>query len=176
MCDKDGLRNKLKIKRKFFQGVQREFADYAIAQNFLSAYGHYDSFFIYNSFSSEADTHYIISRLIEEGKKVYLPRIEGEDMVAVPYGETVKNKSGIEEPKGHAYTGKIDVCVIPLLAVNERGYRIGYGKGFYDKFLKKNETLKIGLGYFFQIEEFEEDAWDERLNGFVSEKGIYSYE
>ncbi len=48
---------------------------------------------------------------------------------------------------------------LPLLAVNERGYRIGYGKGFYDRFLKGRSTVKVGLGYAFQIENFTEDTW-----------------
>ena len=173
---KDDLRYKFKIKRRYFQGVRREYADEVILNTFLAAYSGYDSFFIYNSFGSEADTSKIISALVNSGKKVYLPRVEGENMVAVPFGQTKKGAFGIEEPVGQAYTGEIAVTVIPLLAVNERGYRIGYGKGFYDRFLKNTKTLKVGLGYSFQIEEFNEDEWDEPLDEFITEKGIYKFE
>lgn len=172
---KDELRNKLKIKRKYFQNVRREEADRVIAETFLAAFGNYDSFFIYNSFSTEADTSLIIEELLSAGKKVYLPRVEGENIVAVPYGETKKGAFGIEEPTGQAYFGEIDVTVAPLLAVNERGFRIGYGKGFYDRYFKAAKTLRVGLGYAFQIEDFKEDEWDEPLDKFICEKGIYSF-
>ena len=68
------------------------------------------------------------------------------------------------------------MTVIPLLAVNGRGFRIGYGKGFYDRYLKDKRTKKVGLGYSFQIESFEEDKWDIPLDLFLCEKGIYYYE
>ena len=176
MSVKDDLRYKLKIKRKYFDGVRREFADGAILDNFLNAFLSYDSFFIYNSFSTEADTKGIIAELLAAGKKVYLPRVDGDKMVAVPYGETKVGAFGIDEPSGKPYKGKIDVTVIPLLAVNERGYRIGYGKGFYDKYLKDKRTKKVGLGYAFQIDSFQEEEHDVPLDLFLCEKGIYYYE
>lgn len=172
---KDELRYKLKVKRRYFQGVRREYADEVILNYFLSAYENYDDFFIYNSFGDEADTKKIISALLKTGKNVYLPRVEGENIVAVPYGRLKKGAFGIEEPAGQAYNGKIDVTVIPLLAVNERGFRIGYGKGFYDRFLKNVKTLKVGLGYSFQIEDFKEDEWDEPLDELLTERGIYGF-
>lgn len=172
---KDELRYKLKIKRRYFQGVRREVADKNILFNFLSAYGNFNSFFIYNSFGDEASTSGIISALLDADKKVFLPRVEGENIVPVPYGETRKGAFGIEEPAGQAHSGEIDVTVAPLLAVNERGYRIGYGKGFYDRFLKERHTRKVGLGYSFQIENFTEDAWDEPLDEFLTEKGIFYF-
>ncbi|MDE7083165.1 MAG: 5-formyltetrahydrofolate cyclo-ligase [Clostridia bacterium] len=172
---KEELRYKLKIKRRYFQGVRRQVADESILYNFLAAYGEFESFFIYNSFGDEADTANIIAALLKAGKEVYLPRVEGENIVPVPYGKTVKGAFGIKEPEGQAYAGVIDITVIPLLAINEKGYRIGYGKGFYDRFLKNNSTRKVGLGYSFQIENFIEDEWDEPLDEFLTEKGIYGF-
>ncbi len=175
MYGKDEVRKKLKIKRRYFSGVRREFADGCISDNFLSAYSAFNSFFIYNSFTDEADTQRIIKLLSEAGKEVYLPRVEGENMVAVKLGQLQKGAFGIYEPCGQAFDKDIDVTVIPLLAVNERGYRVGYGKGFYDRYLKNKRTLKVGLGYFFQTEDFKEDEWDVKLDTFVCEKGIYYY-
>lgn len=172
---KDELRKKLKIKRKYFQGVRREMADLFIRQNFLSAYGNFQSFFIYNSFSTEADTKQLIAELLSLGKRVYLPRVEGDKIVPVPYGKTVTGAFGIEEPEGQAFLGEIEVTVVPLLAVNERGFRVGYGKGYYDKYLKNTNTKKVGLGYFFQLEEFCEDGWDIPLDSYVCERGIYNF-
>ena len=172
---KDEIRYKLKVKRKYFQGVRREVADKNILYNFIAGYGAFQSYFVYNSFGSEASTALIINYLLATGKTVYLPRVEGENIVAVGYGETQKGAFGIDEPAGEPYSGDIDVTVIPLLAVNEKGFRIGYGKGYYDRYLKDKRTKKVGLGYHFQIEDFTEDGWDEPLDLFVCEKGIYFY-
>ena len=172
---KDEIRYKLKVKRKYFQGVRREVADKNILYNFIAGYGAFQSYFVYNSFGSEASTALIINYLLATGKTVYLPRVEGENIVPVPYGETKKGTFGVFEPVGRAYSGDIDVTVVPLLAVNERGFRIGYGKGYYDGFLKNRKTLRIGLGYSLQIEEFQEDIWYEPLDEFLTEKGIYDF-
>lgn len=173
MCDKKRIREQLKKIRESFRGVQRDTADKLIAEKFLFEFKDFESFFIYNSFSSEADTSRIITALLKAGKRVYLPRVEGDKLVAVPYGETHKGAYGIEEPDGQAYEKDIDVTVIPLLAVNEKLFRIGYGKGYYDRYLKDRRTKKVGLGYGFQITEFKEDEWDIPLDFYLCEKGIY---
>ena len=137
----------------------------------------FNSFFIYNSFGSEADTHALINELVIRGKEVYLPRIEGKEMKAVRFSgnfeELSVNKFGIAEPLGQAYEGDLDVIVAPLLAINARLCRLGYGGGYYDKFLSGSSALKVGLGYHFQLtEEFEEDEWDVPLDMFINDKGI----
>lgn len=176
MSVKGELRYKLKIKRKYFCGVQREYADKAILQNFIAAYGDKESFFIYNSFSTEADTKLIIKWLKENGKKIYLPKVAGENIVPVELSDKFTvGAFGIEEPTGQAYFGNIEVTVAPLLAVNANGGRLGYGKGFYDRYFKSAKTLKVGLGYGFQMEEFESDNWDEPLDEYLCERGIYRF-
>ena len=173
---KDEIRQKLKIKRKYFAGIRREEADKAILEQFLSLYGGYDSFFIYNSFSTEATTGLIVQALLDGGKRVYLPRVEGENIVAVPYGELKQGPFGIAEPLGHAFEGDIDITVIPLLAINGQGFRIGYGKGYYDRYLNGKKTKKVGLGYFFQFDNFKEDEWDIPLDEYLCERGKYTFE
>lgn len=178
---KDELRYKYKIKRKYFQHSAREVADGAIADVAEAAFFGYDSFFIYYSFGSEADTRAIIGRLLAAGKRVYLPRVEGKGIVPVQYfGDEralVKNGYGICEPTGQAYGGQIEVCLTPLLAVNPKGFRLGYGGGYYDRFFGSHpEILKAGVGYFLQLtDEFKEDAWDKPLDLFVCERGIINF-
>lgn len=180
MGGKDELRYKLKIKRRYFEGVRREYADLAILDNFIAALaeGGHESFFVYNSFGTEASTQLIIQRLLRLGKAVYLPRVEGENIVPVRIfgGDTLEGGAfGIQEPRGQAFDGLIDVTVVPLLAVNGAGYRVGYGGGYYDRYLRRTETKRVGLGYRFQLEEFENDCWDEPLDMFVCEKGIFYF-
>lgn len=86
------------------------------------------------------------------------------------------NAFGIAEPQGQAFAGDFDVVVAPLLAVNSGGYRLGYGGGYYDKFMKNTNAVKAGLGYAFQMtDEFEEDGWDIPLDSYVCERGIYTF-
>ncbi len=176
---KDELRYKYKIKRKYFQHSRREVADGAIADNFLALFADKNTFFIYNSFGSEADTKRIINSLISLGKCVLLPRVEGDKMVAAEYraGDELKKSSlGVYEPTAPAYEGDIDVIAVPLLAVNSRGFRLGYGGGYYDRFLKDSAAVKAGISYDFQLtDEFTEDEWDEPLDILITERGIYRF-
>lgn len=178
---KDQLRYKYKIKRKYFQHSAREVADAAIVDAVIREFDGKRSFLIYYSYGSEADTHALIARLISEDKEVYLPRVEGENVVPVRfYGddeELVKSALGISEPAGQAYEGQIDVCITPLLAVNSRGYRLGYGGGYYDRYFTKNvDILRAGIGYSLQYtDEFKEDKNDMPLDLFVSERGIITF-
>jgi 5-formyltetrahydrofolate cyclo-ligase len=102
-------------------------------------------------------------------------------MVAVRYtggeDELIKGAFGIYEPAGQACDIVADVAVIPLLAVNERGFRLGYGGGYYDRFLKDKNCLKVGIGYGLQLtNEFKEDEWDIPLDMYICEKGVYNFE
>lgn len=121
---KEGLRYKYKIKRKYFQNSAREVADGAIKDIVELAFSDKNSFFIYYSYGTEADTHAIVANLLSAGKKVYLPRVEGDIIVPVPYtakDELVKNSLGICEPTGQAYEGDIDVCIAPFWRSIQRG-------------------------------------------------------
>ncbi|MGN0823971.1 MAG: 5-formyltetrahydrofolate cyclo-ligase [Candidatus Coproplasma sp.] len=177
---KEGLRYKYKIKRKYFQHSAREVADGAIRDIIDLAFADKDSFFIYYSYGTEADTHALIENLLSLGKKVYLPRVEGDTIVPVPYTaqtELVKNSYGIPEPVGQAYEGDIDVCIAPLLAVNSKGYRLGYGGGYYDRYFAAHPNiLKVGLGYSLQsCEDKFEENYDIPLDLFISERGIITF-
>ena len=177
---KDNLRTQLKYARKNFGGAEREKADGIIAERLLSAFADMRSFFVYCSYGSEADTRYIIKALLAAGKDVYLPRVEGRDMAAVPYdgnGALVRSAMGIMEPEGGAFAGDVDVVIAPLLAVSSWGYRLGYGGGYYDRYLARHtRSLKAGMGYAFQLvgEQFQEEG-DVPLDCFVNERGILCF-
>lgn len=178
---KEELRYKYKVKRRYFQHSAREVADGAIFDAVCEALGAFDSFFVYYSYGSEADTHALIERLLAFGKRVFLPRVEDRDMVAVEYfgdeDKLIKNSYGIYEPQGQAFKGKIDVCITPLLAVNSKGYRLGYGGGYYDRYFSAHpDILKVGTGYFLQYtDEFTEEGCDVPLDIFVCERGIINF-
>lgn len=88
------------------------------------------------------------------------------------------NEWGITEPEsGHNISpNEIDVVLLPLLAFDKKGNRVGYGKGFYDRFLTecRNDTMKIGLSFFEPEEEIEDvDEFDIPLNICITPNNIW---
>ena len=90
------------------------------------------------------------------------------------------NSYGIEEPVSgeNVNTDEIDLVLLPLLAYDKSGFRVGYGKGFYDRFLKdcKPETIKIGLSFFEAADEISDiNSFDVPLDYCVTPSSIYSF-
>lgn len=135
----------------------------------------------------EIDTEHIVGYLkfINPGLKISVPKIDIETGLLnhFIYHEEVQlqvNEFGIAEPvHGEMLdTADIDLVLIPLLAFDKRGYRVGYGKGFYDKFLSgcKPGVNKIGLS-FFEAEDAIDDIsqFDIPLNYCITPQQIYSF-
>ncbi len=151
-------RQKRKQRDAFFRESPAEFAARCqkARQNLFSlpCLAEAETVFVYKSFASELATDGVIERLLATGKRVLLPRTAGETMVAVEYrgGPLLKNQWGIPEPGGPDYGGKIDVCILPLVACDRFGARIGYGKGFYDRYLATHQIgRKVAYCFDFQI-------------------------
>ena len=136
------------------------------------------TFFIYLSFSLEAPTDKLIERLKSDGHMVYCPRIENGEMVAVEHSEELAlSNYGIREPIGEVYTGEIDIAIIPFLAVDRQGNRLGYGKGYYDRFLKKSKAKRVAYGYAFQVvNNVPTEARDEKMDKIVTDEEIIEVE
>ena len=131
--------------------------------------------FCYLSFSSEAPTDKLIETLLEKGHKVFCPRIENGEMHAVEFGEDFTLSGfGIREPVGQAYTGETDVIVVPLLAVDQKGNRLGYGGGFYDRYLKEHQKAKrVAYCFDFQVlSDVPIGQTDEKMDCIVTEKRV----
>lgn len=131
--------------------------------------------FVYLSFSSEADTDGLIENLIQSGYEIYCPKTDGGVMQAVRYGEDFTLSAfGTREPIGEVLETAPDYVIVPLLAVDKHGNRLGYGKGFYDVYLRKFPTaLRIGYCFSCQIrKEIPHTKEDEKLQILVSENGI----
>jgi 5-formyltetrahydrofolate cyclo-ligase len=94
--------------------------------------------------------------------------------------EMIKNEYGIDEPKQGEQIdeSKIDLVLVPLLAFDKAGYRVGFGKGFYDKFLSRcrKDVLKIGLSFFDPVEKIEDVAgYDIPMDFCVTPKQNYIF-
>lgn len=121
------------------------------------------SILLYYPHKNEIDTIPIIEELLKSGKTVLLPKVEKDKILPILISDISKLNTGfagIKEPEGEEFPKeKIDIVVVPAIAYDRRGYRLGYGKGFYDRFLQNFKNLKLGLAYDFQLLEelpFEE--------------------
>ncbi|TRX23858.1 5-formyltetrahydrofolate cyclo-ligase [Flavobacterium franklandianum] len=133
----------------------------------------------------EVNTEFILHLLSGKDKEIIISKsnFETREMTHFLLTENTKikkNQYNIPEPVDglEVPTRKIDVVFVPLLAFDKTGHRAGYGKGFYDKFLKecKPETVKIGLS-FFEAEEridgiFENDV---KLDYCVTPNEVYQF-
>ena len=116
--------------------ADRPARDDAIFKNLFSLpyFTEGESFFLYNAFGSEAATARIVRELLARGRQVYLPRVEGREMLPVRYvGQPLSvGRYGIAEPQGEAFGGFPQVCLLPMLAADRACRRLGYGGGYYD--------------------------------------------
>jgi len=111
---------------------------------------------LYYPHKNEVDTRPLIKKLLKKtGISVFLPKVSGKDILPVQIKDLSSLKSGyagIKEPEGlPVKPEKLDIVVVPAIAFDKRGHRLGYGKGYYDRFLSKTNALKVGFAFDFQV-------------------------
>jgi 5-formyltetrahydrofolate cyclo-ligase len=110
---------------------------------------------LYYPIGSEILTQDIIQELISKGKDVFLPKVTGENMEFRKIEDFASLEMGnfdIMEPKEDCIVNNnLDIIVVPTVGISPTGIRLGYGHGFYDKFLAKNRTTTISLTLEKQI-------------------------
>jgi 5-formyltetrahydrofolate cyclo-ligase len=134
--------------------------------------------------TNEIDTKPIFQNVWREFShtETLVPRVnfqtgEIENLRFTPKTELKQNQWQIDEPMHDEMvdTEKIDLVLVPLLCFDRKGFRVGYGKGFYDKFLKncRADCLKIGLSYFEPVAKIADTQdFDVRLDFCVTSKKI----
>lgn len=114
--------------------------------------------------------------------KIIVPRADFDTALMTNYvyqgkDGLVKNLYNILEPaQGELHTGDVDLVLIPMLAFDKKGYRVGYGKGFYDRFLQNVATKKVGLCFFEPVEEISDvNEHDVCLDLCITPNKVYSF-
>jgi 5-formyltetrahydrofolate cyclo-ligase len=142
------------------------------------------SIFTYVSFRSEVITHGMINSFIGQGKVISVPFVDMKKKSMTPSriesfkNDLVPGSMGILEPPAEKINpisaDEIDIIILPGTAFNEKGCRIGYGGGFYDRFLQKSKVRSYALAFDFQLvdEVPFNPKFDMRVDYIVTEKRV----
>ena len=175
--DKRELRKALLRRRDALSEAEQVRAEILITERILGHQWFYGSSQIlcFASHGSEIRTGQILEEAVRKGKKVYLPRVEGEKMQFYLYDPSrmVSGYKGILEPSGeterYEYSGQGDektLLIMPGVGFDPYRNRIGYGKGFYDRFLQDKPELlirSIAIGHKCQmVEELPCGEYDQK--------------
>ncbi|WP_295150661.1 5-formyltetrahydrofolate cyclo-ligase [uncultured Peptoniphilus sp.] len=178
--DKKELRKKYTKVRAEVE--DKEGKDKLIRKNLrqLDIYKKAKSVFVFISYKSEVDTRGIIEDILADGKKLLVPLVKGSEMIAVEVkgiDDLEPNKMGILEPKSGQEVTDVDLTITPGLAFDKKGYRLGYGGGYYDKFFAKVDTIRMGIGYSDQyVESLVHEDYDKALEYLLTEEGLIEFE
>jgi len=173
-AEKSKIRKQIRELKKLISEAQKQKEANAIFGKIetLPEFKAAKSILLYWSTSDELPTHEIVEKW-SGIKQVILPTVVGKDLVLKSYysGGTMKQGAlGIWEPdSGENYTGNIDLVIVPGVAFDRKKKRLGRGKGFYDRFFKNNNSIKIGVGFDFQfLAEVSSTKLDIRMDKVIT--------
>ncbi len=175
--NKADLRAMMLLRRQSLSEHVRAEMDSAVANYLITvpeviAGKHLHGYLPIRSFA-EVNTTLIFDQLVAMGKQLAVPFVQQGDLISIVYPEPKRRLPADEST--------LDVVLVPLLAFDNRGYRLGYGKGMYDRFLQRLASqgirpFRLGVSYLQQhFAELPVDAWDEPLDALVHEKGLIRY-
>ncbi len=172
--DKKELRAQIKALKK--QHTKEQLMDQSMA--ILARLEQHPAFIeaervmLYSALPDEVQTQAFLEKWHLK-KTIILPTVVGDDIIPVEYGKDTTFAVGdfnILEPQNKPYTGGFDLIVVPGVAFDRHGNRLGRGKGYYDRFLCHHlEVKRIGICFDFQlVEEVPAEAFDIRMDEVIS--------
>ena len=135
-----------------------------------------DKILMYHSLPDELSTIDFIDKW-HTRKHFFLPRVNGVNLDVLPYDRTRLQYGSfhIEEPTGDDIEDidNIELIIVPGIAYDNRGNRVGRGKGYYDRLLSRTKATKIGIGYDFQlVDEIDSDPHDITMDIVITDSRI----
>lgn len=181
---KGELRRRLLQMRKQLSVSQREQYDLQIAQNLftIKEYKNCKTLLCYASLPDEVSTDFITQHSCSLGKKIALPKCVPETKqlrfyIVKSWEDLQPGHCRIMEPVPEKCEELTDfahsICLVPALSIDNRGFRLGYGGGYYDNFLSSYNYTSIGLIYsFMQSDSLVYDVHDRAVDYIVTERGV----
>lgn len=173
MMDKASIRKLMKTKKASLSADDKQMEADMVLRSIekMPCFQKAQSVLMYYSLPDELPTHNFVQKWAAE-KKVYLPRVVGDDLEIAPYGELATDgKYGIEEPTAASVSPEeIDLVIVPAVALDAKGNRLGRGKGYYDRLLPQcPQAYKIGVALECQLlEELPVDSFDVPLDAVLT--------
>ena len=174
--NKSDIRRRVKARKTMLDDTERDRAarDVFSLLEQTAAFMLADRILMYHSLPDELSTHEFIRRWAPR-KHFYLPRVNGVNLDILPYDESRLSLGSvhIEEPTGNDTTdiNGIELIIVPAVAFDRQGNRVGRGKGYYDRLLSDTKATKIGVGYDFQLieEGIDADPHDVQMDMVITE-------
>ena len=185
--ERQNLRKQILAARDLLSAEKRRKKSLSAADNFFSLpdMKHWSTLFIYVNFRSELETMELIQKCLQQGKRVAVPLVEAKTHGMTPL--LIKNLEkdlkpgyyGIPEPDPQktlqVAAGEIDAAVIPGSVFDIHGGRLGYGGGYYDRFLVNEAPQAKRIGFAFEVQVVEKvpvQPHDQPLDILITEKRI----
>jgi len=179
---KKALRKELLEKRNTLSEEEKENKSNEIAKRILEIpqVKQAKMIALYLTKGSEVNTRKLIKTLIKKNVEILVPVTKGEEEIKfckfTSFEELTTGRFGILEPKTMIEPSREpEVVIVPGVGFDLDLHRLGYGKGYYDRYFKKVKTFKIGIGYELQlVEKIPRHEHDQRLDLTVTEKRVIS--
>lgn len=171
----------IELRKNFVPEDERQALSREIAENVLNldALKKAEHVFCYSAYNGEVETDFLIDSLLKMGKNVYLPLcdIKANTMSArkiTSREELTLGAYGILEPSGEEIKPQdIDFVVVPMVAFDRNRTRLGYGGGYYDRYLPNTSAVKCGLAFSVQeAEGLPHGEYDIPLDMIITENEI----
>ncbi|MBQ9879992.1 MAG: 5-formyltetrahydrofolate cyclo-ligase [Clostridia bacterium] len=182
---KNELRTKYRAYRRRISGGQKAHFDNRILHGLIESrmYREADTVLVYVSLPEEIDTFGIINKALEDGKRVAVPYcVPGTRILEFYFIDSADALSpgtfGVPEPDPlpeRRFDGSPDgvLCIVPAFCFDREGYRLGYGKGYYDRFLSRADFETAGLCYDSCIEKsVPHGKYDRKVSYLITPKFI----
>lgn len=176
--NKEDIRLRIRTRKSLLDDNERRAAAQAVFDLLerTAAFMMSDRILLYHSLPDELSTVEFIDKW-NNRKQFYLPRVNGLNLEILPYAKSRLHLGAfnIEEPDGDDTTSidQIDMVVVPAVAYDRRGNRVGRGKGYYDRLLNDTRAIKVGVAYDFQlVDEIDAETHDVAVDYAITERGI----
>ena len=155
-------------KEQLFEQSEKILSKLEQHPDFVNAH----SVMLYSALPDEVQTQAFLEKWHLK-KQIILPTVVGDDIIPVEFGKNTTFAVGdfnILEPQNEPYTGNFDLIVVPGVAFDRQGNRIGRGKGYYDRFLCQHLDVKrIGICFDFQlVDEVPAEPFDIRMDEVIT--------